>query len=105
MTNKEYKQLKYPDSTTDEFLDYLKENNKIIFESIYWLVIENCKYYTNENPHYTAFWKDSYTCEFHNFEDLENMIGYLNLQKWYMYINAKKDRSIKRFHIHFRKNK
>ena len=105
MTNKEYEKLKYPDSTTDEFLDYLKENNKIVFESIYWLVVENCKYHSNENPHYTAFWRDSATCEFENYDELDKIKTYLGLNDWFMYINAKKDRSIKRFHIHFRKNK
>jgi len=104
MTEKEYQKLKYPDSLSDEFLDYLRINNNLIFEDYHWLVIENCKYHTEENPHYTAFLKVGEIDE-NSFGRLWVVIYFLKLEDWYMYVNEKKDRSINRFHVHFRLKK
>jgi len=32
------------DHMSEEFLQFLRENNKVIYEDIFWLVIANCKY-------------------------------------------------------------
>jgi hypothetical protein len=58
-----------------------------------------------ENPHNAAFTKKQLNPEKHCFMGLENVIYFLNLEDWHIYINAKKDRSITRFHVHFRKEK
>ncbi len=96
MTNKEYKKLVYPDPQTPEFIDYLRQNNETIFEGSDWLIIANCKYHTEEKPHYTAF---KITPEA-SIDELFGLIYALNLGSWHVYRNSAKDTSISRFHLH-----
>lgn len=46
-----------PPHDSDEFLDYLRANNVVVYENDVWLIIENCKYHTPEVPWHTAFFK------------------------------------------------
>jgi hypothetical protein len=105
MTNKDYKKLIYPNPLTPQFLKYLAENNIVIYENDEWLVIENCKYHTKENPHFTAFTKQPLTPENCHLDNLDKIIIFMEWQNFYIYINAKKDRSIERFHIHICREK
>lgn len=59
MPNKEpYELLKNaPAQDSPEFLQYLRDNNEVVYENEGWLIIENCKYHTPERPWHTAFWK------------------------------------------------
>lgn len=84
-----------PDHHSDEFLQYLRDNNVVIIETPEWLVIENVKYHTPELPWYTAFDKG-----------VDMVIDYrLQQLQWefpeYRYlINPVHARTVKRFHIH-----
>lgn len=48
---------KAPKQDSPEFIDFLRNNNVVIWENDQWIVIENCKYHKPEAPWYTAFWK------------------------------------------------
>ena len=75
-----------PPHDTDEFLQYLREHNKVIAENTNWLVIENCKY-----DWFTAFAKVN-----------NPKLGFL-LRKWghrEWKVKPKDKRSVTRFHIH-----
>ena len=56
MTYKEILQ-NAPPHNTSEFLEYLAANNRVVHNSPYWLVIENCKYHRKDRVWYTAFAK------------------------------------------------
>ncbi len=83
------------DHTTDEFVSWLRDNNKIILETPDWLVVDNIKYSTEELPWYTAF-------DLRPDDTLQ--LKYLKLQwefpEYKMIIHPFVTRSIKRFHIH-----
>lgn len=80
--------IKAPPHDTPEFLQYLRDHNKVVGESPDWLVIENCKYHTNDKPWHTAFAKLQYPY-FH----------YLNLH-YLDWAWVKKPGIAKRLHIH-----
>lgn len=98
MKNKklEYKKLLKltPKHDSPKFIDFLRENNKVIWENDQWIVIENFKYHTKKNKWWTAFHKGS--------SDWYVDIGAL----WYKYhkhewIKKSVDKqTVKRFHIH-----
>jgi hypothetical protein len=80
------------DHCSDEFLEYLRNYNKVVQESDIWLVIENFKYHSAERPWYTAFLKQSG-------HPVEHEIG-----EWFpdmeIIIKPKSKRSVNRFHVH-----
>lgn len=84
---------KAPPHNSPEFIDYLRENNRVVHESPVWIIIENCKYHTEENPWLTAFAKipdwhqyiDLLDCEYKDYEWLKK---------------AKSKQTVDRFHIH-----
>lgn len=84
-----------PDHNSEEFLDFLRNNNVVILETFDWLVIENVKYHKEELPWYTAFYKGE-----------DKVIDYaLQQLQWefpeYRYmLNSVFARSVKRLHIH-----
>jgi len=82
-----------PDQTTDDFLVYLRTNNKIVYEDKNWLVIENCKYNTPERPWHTAFHK-------HGVMSFKSLITRYWTWEWLK--KAKESQTVpNRFHIHF----
>ena len=46
------------DHKSNEFQDWLRDNNTVNKETDEWLVIENIKYHREEKPWYTAFLKE-----------------------------------------------
>jgi len=80
-----------PPHDSDEFLDYLANNNKVVFEDNHWLVIENCKYHTAERLWLTAFAK----LDNISFEALIKSFGHLEWRK-----KLPRKQTVKRFHIH-----
>lgn len=46
-----------PQQDSAEFIEYLRENNRVIREMEEWLIIENIKYHRPAQPWYTAFYK------------------------------------------------
>lgn len=84
-----------PAQDSDEFLDYLRANNKVVHEDKNWLVIENFKYHTKERPWHTAFHK-------------VGLVSMRNLTRpyynWEWLKKAKSNQTVPgRFHIHFYK--
>lgn len=88
-----------PAHDSAEFMEYLKEKNKVVYESISWLVIENFKYHTKEKPHYTAFWQTEHNK--HPFPDIYAIMGLQDeFRDFDFLIKARSRRSVQRFHIH-----
>lgn len=75
------------DHLSPEFLDYLRKENEVLWESEDWLTIRNCKYGWP-----TAFAKI-------NNPSLIRLITEYGHLEWK--VKPEKDRSVKRFHIHF----
>ena len=102
MDTVEYAQLlsEAPDHNAPEFLDFLRNNNRVIFEGDVWLVVENIKYHKPEAKYHTAFIK-------HNalrntaFKSIMALIDVLGYHTWEIKIKRPADRSINRFHVHF----
>lgn len=89
-----------------KFIDFLRDKNKVVMETKFWLLIENIKYHTTQNPHYTLFpkhyaheWADLNTYEIKEFKKIMN-----RYEDWFKYENSKKSKTIDRFHIHLVKN-
>lgn len=110
MTEEEYKESlsKAPqDHLSDEFIQFLKENNPVREVGADWLVIENCKYWTPENDWLTAFYvgnrKDS-----KHWQDFTEKLSYLSsyvddIEEREWLIKAPHKRTVKLFHIHLYK--
>lgn len=112
MKNKEYKNSElyeqYNQLHINDQIPFLRENNEVVGDLEYWLIIKN-KFHDKQ---YTAFtklnnvvYREDLTLE-PNFQiamlELDQFILTHNLHLHYMYINAWKDRSIKRFHFHIK---
>lgn len=109
-SNKSYPLLeKAPiDHNSPKFLDFLRANNKVVYDSDSWLVIENCKYHTPEKPWLTAFWKGNKSGK------IPEKIEGIKDREWYNDIDilwdefrdyewlkkSKSKQTIQRFHIH-----
>lgn len=98
MTEEQYQEfLKQApkDHFSDEFIQFLREKNKVVKDTSVWLIIENVK-----NPKdYTAFyirqdWKNLY---FSFLTDLSLLHEYAD-REWK--IKAPHKRSVKLFHVH-----
>lgn len=99
---KTYEQLlaEAPDHMSDEFLQYLRDNNVVVTEVSHWLIIENCKYHTKERPYYTAFFKPA--LDILTIADLKELgHAVFNMD---MLIKASARRTVKRFHVHLIKS-
>ena len=88
-----------PKHDSPHFIDWLKENNTVVYEDTKWIVVRNWKYYTEENPFYTAFRKDLYM----GFNDLEILYEMFKDYEW-LRKSPPKQSITKRFHIHIIKN-
>jgi hypothetical protein len=85
------------DHSSEEFLEYLRTNNVVVYEDGAWLVIENCKYHTPEKPWYTAFKKR----DFYTWPEVEMLwVRYPDMD---ITIKHPNNRSVKRPHVHFHK--
>lgn len=95
-----------PEHTSPEFIDYLRENNKVVEEDNTWIVIENFKYHTEKKPWLTAFWKgdNDGTCYSSDFAiplaDLACSILLYKYRDWEWLKKADSKQTVKRFHIH-----
>ena len=82
---------KAPDHGSEEFIDFLRANNEVLYESSRWIVIANCKYDTPERRWLTAFHKEGTV---NVFELNVHWGDYEWLKK------PTKNQTVKRFHIH-----
>jgi len=83
------------DHFSDEFVQFLRDNNEVISESDNWLIISNIK----DPKDYTAFYIESpfrkdYGMFLHNLSTLEDWSD----REWK--IKAPHKRSVKLFHVH-----
>lgn len=85
-----------PDHMSPEFIKYLRDNNKVVHDSLEWLIIENTKYHTKENPWHTAFYKG--TDYYLALLDLVHIPNSYRDWKWLK--KPKKKQSVLRYHIH-----
>ena len=94
--NKTYPLLeKAPQHDSPEFIDYLRDNNVVVFENEAWIIIENCKYHTKTKPHLTAFYKYAE----HSAIPALPIISYMFMD-WEWRKKRASDQTVKRFHIH-----
>jgi hypothetical protein len=87
-----------PDHLSEEFLQYLRDNNPVIEEDTYFLIIENCKHHSPEKPYYTAFWKLG-----ESYRDTDKLARLTFLDRhpeWEVTKRKKADQSVKRWHCH-----
>lgn len=94
-----------PDHDSDEFIDYLRQNNHVIFDNSNWIVIENTKYHLKDRPWLTAFYKPKMVADKRGvgFSEWWENIGDLWHRGWDNWEWRKKKASkqtVKRFHIH-----
>ena len=102
MTNEQYQKEilpNLPDHLSPKFIDYLRENNVVVEENEIYIIIENIKYHTPENPCHTLFLKGDLV----DLGCLSVVVDY-NYNNWTMVRWKADERSIKRFHVHFFKN-
>lgn len=101
MKKTEYKRLlsKAPkDHMSPEFLQFLRDNNKIVKEGKNWLIIENIKYHTEKNPHHTAFYKPVGKTKSKRF--LFVLLFLHHYKDWEWRKKKAEEQTVKRFHIH-----
>jgi len=96
-----------PPHDTPEFIDYLREQNRVVFETNEWLVIENFKYHTPQRPWYTAFWKGCGFCKGEGccawWNALDELHYHDDWKDWEWLKKTADKQTIKRFHIHIYK--
>ncbi len=97
-----------PDSEDAKFIDYLRNNNVVIAEDNYWILIENCKYHKAKKKHYTAFLKANTNYERIRIElvlpaEFRALIRMYQAHSygWEFKIKSFSNQSIPRFHVHF----
>ena len=96
-----YKKLlaEAPPHDSDEFLDYLRENNKVILQLRNWLIIENCKYNREDRRWWTAFQKRK--TEERDFNDLHFCVP----DGWNVMVKPQHKQTVQRFHVHIYQDK
>lgn len=101
MPKKTYKQLlkECPPQDSQAFLDFLRENNHVVWENKNWLVIENTKYHRTKAPWYTAFWKNSNPLIIDWWADACDLWPEFQDYKWIKKSKSKQTVR-KRFHLH-----
>lgn len=107
MTNEQYQKEilpNLPDHMSDKFIDYLRDNNVVVEETDTYIIIENIKYHTPENPCHTLFLKEEPSV--FDMKILVTFVSFLRdkYDDWTMVRWKADERSIKRFHVHFFKN-
>lgn len=86
------------------FLNFLRENNKVVHENAEWLIIENCKYNKENERWHTAFLKSNkgwHIMQAIHFEALKSAINQMGYEQWELRIKKPSHRTVKRFHVHF----
>lgn len=87
------------DHFSEEFIDFLRDNNEVIDESECWIMIANCKYDTPEKRHYTCFPKVN-SCRFY-----EGILPMRLFEKhcmgWEILVKREEERTVKLWHCHF----
>lgn len=99
MKEEEYQELlkQAPqDHFSDEFIQFLRDNNEVVEENENWLIIKNCK----DSNDYTAFfirdiWKNVYKMFL---MDMPDLIKKYENREWK--IKAPHKRTVKLFHVH-----
>lgn len=96
-----YKNLPNPDTQIEEFNEYLLNNNTVINEGTYWILIQN-SYISGQ---LVLFAKQPrkylHDCTADELQEMVNMLA--DYCKHYMYINADHNKSVpNRLHIHIK---
>lgn len=86
---------------TNYTISYLRDNNIVVFENEFWLVIENMKFHKKEFPWHTAFIKKDIG-HFYAISKLQTLPR--RYKDWEWMINHPNKKSVKRFHVHLLKN-
>lgn len=88
------------DHFSDEFIQFLKDNNDVVEQLGNWLVIRNKKYWTPLNDWVTAFYvgsKNKVDSEIYGTQELIHLHHYKK-REWL--IKAPHKRSVNLFHVH-----
>lgn len=93
-----------PPHDSPEFIEYIRKNNVVVSDFDDWIVIQNCKYYREDRPWLTAFyrWDDGSNCGvWWKHEKIEYLLKEYEDWEW---LKKSPDRqTVQRFHIHFYK--
>ena len=96
-----------PSHTSPEFIEYLREHNRVVDENESWILIENCKYHSDDGAYYTAFLKTPVRQKINvtlvlpqEWSSLWRMYQRC-CDGWEIKIKSSTKRSIDRFHVHF----
>jgi len=97
---------KAPGHNTKKFLQYLVENNVVVYENQEWIVIENCKYNNTKGNRqwHTAFLKQNPRTTIMTMGQWGSLILVIEDMKyrhWEMRLKKTSKRTVERFHIHF----
>lgn len=99
------------DHLSNEFLEYLKRFNRIVWENDQWLVIENFKYHTPDDNWYTAFHKPKEKGDrFYSnavtsmWDDLDILDSKFRQMGFDLLIKASERQSVRRAHVHLIRN-
>lgn len=97
MNKEEYQKLleKVPRHDSPVFIKWLRENNKVVKENDYYIIIENIKYHTIDNPFYTIFSKDHPDSDY----AILNILT-VKFAKWEWLKKDATKQTINRFHVH-----
>lgn len=94
-----------PDHFSDEFIQFLREKNKVIEETDNWLIIENCKdpkdytaFYIQKSKHYDSEDYKMYLKNWGSFVGCLQLLGNYKDREWT--IKAPHKRSVQLFHVH-----
>jgi hypothetical protein len=84
-----------PNHQSPQFIQYLVENNRVVYKNAHWIVIENAKYHTKVKPWYTAFIITPDALELADLDKLNDVFGHLTWLK-----KSPKKQTVQRFHVH-----
>lgn len=92
---------KAPAHDSPAFIDFLRDNNTVVFENDQWIIVENVKYHTAERHWFTAFWKSPCTigcCDWYDDIDILWYQSEWSDMAWLK--KAANKQTVNRFHIH-----
>lgn len=88
--------------TTQDWWSWMLENNNVVHSTGLYMIVENCKFHTEDNPHYNLF--------FHSLMTEDNRIQVLRLfanthfEDYHVFRNQLDHRTLASEHWHFVKD-
>lgn len=89
--------------SVNSFIDFVRENNEVILEDEYFILIKNAKYHSNTNIHYTGFLKSRkielmFELSVNEWRSLQNIL--MKYKDLLFYSNPKRLKTVDYYHFH-----